>query len=535
MIRRTKKLGEGAYGSVYEIDYKDKRYAFKRNMVEQDVNFAVTLRELDIMVCLGKHPNLIKLEMVTDGNPLRKGPMTPVREKRRDDTFHFTLELGNITLFDFLYTDKGRDVKVDMQQFMADVLLATEFMHNKGFIHRDIKPCNLMICDMDESLTKDLSDIKVVSDKILKLCDQGMAKPYSYQGPQTPRLVTPLYRAPELIVENSRYNKSVDLWSVGCILYEMVFKRSLIQCDIIDEPELIMSDLLTKIGTKIDSKTYNKILTEGTIKINQTCDVIPRVITDYFIKETRDYFDQNIGNLDGFMDLLSKLLEFDPLKRLTATQALNHSFFDPYRKYISLIRSKYPGKPDPDIPICIRRCIERRWVFDNAFSIYRGRATINWYTHRILFQAIDLFDRYLHVAYPRQSIMVETEYNGLLHNRYETEYRFFACLYISIKYFSSLYIPPSFTEFISSIYVNPGYTREDYVRLTEEFEKQLVMKMLSYKVYRVTPYEMADNYGILLDESNVELLLLTYRDFVSNQSITSREIFDQFLLRIKKK
>lgn len=534
MIKHDK-LGEGAYGSVYKVEYNGKSYAFKRNMVEDSVNFAVSLRELDIMICQGKHPNIIKLEMVTEGNPLRRGPMTPVKEKRRDDTFHFALELGNITLYDLLYTDKGKDLKVDYIQLIADSLLATEYMHGKGYIHRDIKPCNLVVGDFDDNLLSDLLEIKHESKHVLKLCDHGMAKPYCRQGPQTPRLATCLYRSPELIVEHPRYGFGVDIWSIGCIIYEIAFKRSFIKCDISDNPEHIMEDLLVKVGTGVDSKVYDKLISEGDIKIKTFPGVTPKPFVEYFNKETKEAFDRNISNIDDFVDLLSGLLHFDESKRFTATQALDHKFFNPCRKYIDLIRRKYPVKVDPDIPIRIRKCIERKWMFDNAFNIYRNRLTINWYSHRVLFQAIDLFDRYLHVAYPLASLKIETVYSGILHNKYETEYRFFACLYISLKYFSTLYIPPSFNEFISSIYVNPGYARHDYVRLTEEFEKQLVMKMLSYKVYRVTPYEIADSYGIILEDLHIELLLNVYRDFTSITPVTSRAVFDQFLLITKQK
>ena len=533
MLKRTGKLGEGAYGSVYKVDYNGKSFALKRNMVETDPSFIITLRELDVMVWLGKHPNIIKLEMVTDGNPLRHGPMTPVRERRRDDTLHFALELGNITLHDLFYTEKGKDITVDYIQFMADALIGLEYIHKKGFIHRDIKSCNLILCAMDEDLLNDLNDIKYSSKYIVKICDFGMAKPFCNQDPQTPRLSTPIYRSPELVVEHPKYNKSVDVWGVGCIFYEMAFRRSLIRCDIADNPDQIMNDLLVKICNKTDSKVYDKLISEGGVKVNQSCNVMVKSFTDYFTKDTKEKFDKNIGKLDLFLDLLSKLLEFDSSKRLTAKEALEHKFFDSHQSYINLIRSKYSGTIEPIIPITIKNCIERRWVFENAFKIFRNRLAINWYSHRILFQAIDLFDRYLHVAYPKRVTMVETKHSGVLHSKHETEYRFFSCLYISIKYFSSLYIPPSFNEFISSIYVNSGYSREDYVRLTEVFEKQLVMKMLSYKVYRTTPYEIADSHNITLDDRKVEILLNTYFQFSSHIPITSNVIFDQFLKDIR--
>jgi serine/threonine protein kinase len=147
--------------------------------------------------------------------------------------------------------------KMIIKKALFELLTAVHFVHSIGVCHRDIKPQNIMF-----------------SNGILKLCDWDNSIHFDLKNPEeinTLPICSLYYRSPELFKLPNEYNgKHLDLWSVGCVFYEMVTGYDY-------------------YNNKIDSFIYKM---------------------------------SNFAN-----DLLVKLLEKDPLKRFTATQALNHNYF----------------------------------------------------------------------------------------------------------------------------------------------------------------------------------------------------------------
>jgi len=94
-------------------------------------------------------------------------------------------------------------VKLYSYQLMRSIA----YIHAKGICHRDIKPQNIL-CDM--------------STHVLKLCDFGSAKQLVMGEPNVSYICSRYYRAPELIFGNSNYTTSIDVWSVGCVIAELM-------------------------------------------------------------------------------------------------------------------------------------------------------------------------------------------------------------------------------------------------------------------------------------------------------------------------
>lgn len=90
------------------------------------------------------------------------------------------------------------------------------YMHSANVIHRDLKPSNLL-------LNKDC---------ILQICDLGLGRGYEQEDEmKTEYVITRWYRAPEVILNASEYSKAVDIWSIGCILAELIGRHPLFPGD----------------------------------------------------------------------------------------------------------------------------------------------------------------------------------------------------------------------------------------------------------------------------------------------------------------
>lgn len=91
---------------------------------------------------------------------------------------------------------------------MKQLLSGIEHCHNKGVLHRDIKSSNLLVSE----------------DGILKIADFGLATHFDPDNPRpmTSQVITLWYRPPELMLGATHYSVGVDLWSVGCVLAELL-------------------------------------------------------------------------------------------------------------------------------------------------------------------------------------------------------------------------------------------------------------------------------------------------------------------------
>lgn len=201
-----RRLGKGAYGIVWkaidrrtgEIVAVKKIFDAFRNRTDAQRTF----REIMFLREFGEHPNIIKL-------------LDVIRAQNDKDIY---------LIFESMETDlhavikKGNLLKdIHKCYILYQLLKATKFIHSGNVIHRDQKPSNILLD----------------ADCFVKLCDFGLARSLCHMNEDqgnpalTEYVATRWYRAPEILLSSRSYTKGVDMWSIGCILGELLLGKPL--------------------------------------------------------------------------------------------------------------------------------------------------------------------------------------------------------------------------------------------------------------------------------------------------------------------
>ncbi|KAF9428913.1 MAPK protein hog1 [Podila epigama] len=277
-------VGMGAFGLVCSAkdELTGQPVAIKKIMkpFSTPVLSKRTYRELKLLKHL-KHENIISLSDIF---------ISPLED------IYFVTELLGTDLHRLL-TSRPLD-KQFIQYFLYQILRGLKYLHSAGVVHRDLKPSNILVnenCD-------------------LKICDFGLAR---IQDPQmTGYVSTRYYRAPEIMLTWQKYDVAVDIWSVGCIFAEMLEGKPLFPGKDHVNQFSIITELL---GTPPDD-VIKTIGSENTLRFVQS---LP--------KREKIPLTTKFPNSDPIaLDLLERMLVFDPKKRITAGDALYHAYLEPY-------------------------------------------------------------------------------------------------------------------------------------------------------------------------------------------------------------
>ncbi|GAU14849.1 hypothetical protein TSUD_50610 [Trifolium subterraneum] len=206
-----------------------------------------------------------------------------------------------------------------VRAYAKQLFIALKHLRNCGVLHCDIKPDNMLVNE---------------AKNVLKLCDFGNAM-FAGKNEVTPYLVSRFYRAPEIIL-GLQYDHPLDIWSVGCCLYELYTGKVLF-------PGLTNNDML-RLHMELKGPFPKKMLRKGAFTEQHYDHDLSFYATeeDPVTKKTIKRMMLNIKAKDigtiitgsgedpkmvaNFKDLLDKIFVLDPEKRLTVSQALNHPF-----------------------------------------------------------------------------------------------------------------------------------------------------------------------------------------------------------------
>ena len=288
-------VGRGAYGVVVAaLDTRtNQMVAIKKiqKAFEHKIFAKRTLREMKILRLL-VHDNVLQL-------------ITILLPKSRE---HFTdiymvCELVEGDLYSIIKSNQPLE-KDHIKFILYQILRAVKFIHSARILHRDIKPKNILISAKCE----------------VKLCDFGLARVHRDEdsGQKTDNLTdyvaTRWYRAPELLLGNENYDTKIDIWSVGCVLAEMLLRKPFLMGSDWKNQLFLILDLLGKPDVKsigfVDNEKAREFLKNYDAKT---------------VSSLKQQFD-NVDSNDPALDLLAKLLSFNPNERVSVDEALQHPY-----------------------------------------------------------------------------------------------------------------------------------------------------------------------------------------------------------------
>ncbi|TGZ65608.1 hypothetical protein CRM22_005779 [Opisthorchis felineus] len=311
------KVGRGTYGSVYKARRKDgadeREYALKQ--IEGTGLSMSACREIALLREL-KHPNVITLHRVFLNHATRR--VWLLFDFAEHDLWH---------IIKFHRTAKANKTTVQVygnmvKSLMFQILNGIHYLHDNWVLHRDLKPANILV--MGEGSERGR----------VKIADLGFARlfyqPLKPLADLDPVVVTFWYRAPELLLGARHYTKAIDIWAIGCIFAELLTYEPIFHCR--------QEDIKT-------STPYHKEQLERIFRVMgfppddawvdmKKMPEYSQLMRDSINKKTYGKY-----ALEGYLDekkfkveerelaLLRRLLTMDPVRRLSAAEAMEDQYF----------------------------------------------------------------------------------------------------------------------------------------------------------------------------------------------------------------
>jgi len=287
----VKVLGSGSFGYVFEAyDHThNKRVALKR--IEK-VGTQLS-REYEILFELRECENVVTIVdffySKTDNNKLIQNIVFEYMPDNLESM------IGNYN------KNKQKFTEHQVKWYTYQILKGLAFCHSKNISHRDLKPENVLINE----------------GEIVKICDFGSSKVLDAMGKNTPYIVSRYYRAPELILCVTKYSTAIDVWATGCILAELIMREPLFQ----GKSE---GDQLFAIFRMLGSPSATEFE-----ELSMMVPFDPKIFTEFKIYKRQQFRDKfhYIKDFENLMDLLMKMFDYIPSKRITAVEAMKHPFF----------------------------------------------------------------------------------------------------------------------------------------------------------------------------------------------------------------
>ncbi|KAI8081861.1 kinase-like domain-containing protein [Gilbertella persicaria] len=288
---KHKVAGNGSFGVVYQAKLLQTGEDVAIKKVLQDKQYKN--RELHIMKSV-THPNIVTLKafFYSQGDG-----------KKEELYLNLVLEYVPETLYRATrhYAKSKQSMpSLYVKLYTYQILRSLAYIHSMGICHRDIKPQNLLLDP---------------TTGIVKLCDFGSAKMLMPDEPNVSYICSRYYRAPELIFGAQNYTVSIDVWSTGCVMAELMLNQPLF-------PGESGVDQLVEIIKVLGTPTKKQLLSMN-----------PHYTEHRFPQIKPHPLSKVLKKSDmAAVDFLSELLQYTPDTRLSCMDAMAHPYFDELRK-----------------------------------------------------------------------------------------------------------------------------------------------------------------------------------------------------------
>lgn len=279
-------LGKGSYSTVFLGKHENNVYAVKFYSGKTMETYKSILNEIKILKFLNTlhSPLFVKL---LDGWIDEKGSVSIVLEKQQTNLTSVLRKHGPM---------KHSSTKLKFYSF--SIFKCLETLHGRGIVHRDVK----------------LSNFLVSKNSTIVLCDFNMSCAINVKSPNSKEeLVSLWYRSPEVILKCHQKHYAIDIWSAACCFLELYFGECLWR-----------GNTATEQFTQIVSTLWPPTLTDYLEWcIDSTKELVETTL--------RDMPQRDLPSDPLFLSLLKKMLCYSPHSRASATEAMNHEFFDSIR------------------------------------------------------------------------------------------------------------------------------------------------------------------------------------------------------------
>lgn len=330
-----KEIGDGTFGIVWRaINKQSGEVVAIKKMKKKYYSWeeCVNLREVKSLRKMN-HSNVVKLKEVI----------------RESDILYLVFEYMECNLYQLMKKRENLFSDDEVRNLCFQVFQGLAYMHQRGYFHRDLKPENLLV-------TKD----------IIKVSDFGLVREISSQPPYTEYVSTRWYRAPEVLLQSSLYSSKVDMWAMGAIMAELFTLRPLF-------PGTSEADEIYKICGVIGSPTAES-WADG-LKLSRDINYqFPQVAT-------ADLSVLIPSRSDDAINLIKSLCSWDPCKRPSAAEALQHPFFKSCFYIPPSLRTKGVTRTPPSAGI--RGSVDRQGVKRYSGGLPNSKLTTNFSSNKL--------------------------------------------------------------------------------------------------------------------------------------------------------